>query len=74
MFDSNVEKLRELLLSRSIVGIEKYGCTTDRKDLGLEDWLQHALEECMDQAVYLQAALTSLRQVRIDVDSCLLSK
>ena len=60
--DSNVEAVREMLLQRSVVGLKKYGVTTDREDLGLEDWLQHALEETLDKAVYLQAALTTIRK------------
>jgi len=59
--DTNVEAIRAELLSRSEVGIEKYGVTTDRSDLTLIDWLQHALEESLDHAVYLQAAITKLK-------------
>jgi hypothetical protein len=59
--DKNVESIRAELLSRSKVGIEKYGVTTDRSDLTLIDWLQHALEESLDHAVYLQAAITKLK-------------
>lgn len=60
MTDSNVEKIRAELLSRSKIGIEKYGVTTDRSDLTLIDWLRHALEEALDTAVYLQSAITKL--------------
>lgn len=60
MIDSNVEAIREMLLQRSKVGIAKYGTTTDRGDLGLREWLQHALEESMDNAVYLQAAISKI--------------
>jgi hypothetical protein len=55
--DANVEKNRELLLQRSIAGIKKYGTTTDANPLDLRDWLQHALEEALDMANYLQAAI-----------------
>jgi hypothetical protein len=61
MIDSNVEKIRAQLLSRSEIGISKYGVTTDRDDLSLLDWLQHALEETLDKAVYLQAAISKLK-------------
>jgi hypothetical protein len=54
--DTNVERNRDLLLERSIIGQEKYGCTTEREDLALGDWLQHAIEESLDLANYLQAA------------------
>ncbi|WPH64643.1 hypothetical protein vBPA16c_044 [Pseudomonas phage vB_PaeS_PA16c] len=58
--DKNVEKNRELLLRRSIVGLAKYGVTTDNNPLSLRDWLQHALEETLDLANYLQAAISKL--------------
>ena len=61
IIDTNVEKVRAALLQRSQVGIIKYGVTTDRSDLDLVDWLQHALEETLDKAVYLQAAITKLK-------------
>jgi len=60
MIDSNVEAIRAMLLERSQVGIAKYGTTTDRDDLSLRDWLQHALEETLDKAVYLQAAISKI--------------
>lgn len=49
-----------MLLERSQVGLKKYGVTTDRPDLNLRDWLQHALEETLDKAVYLRAAIRKL--------------
>lgn len=58
--DKNVEKNRELLLQRSIVGLAKYGVTTDNNPLSLRDWLQHALEETLDLANYLQAVISKL--------------
>jgi hypothetical protein len=55
--DANVEAVRTMLLQRSEVGLKKYGVTTMRDDLNLRQWLQHALEEVLDQAVYLRAAI-----------------
>lgn len=63
--DKNVEKNRELLLQRSIVGLAKYGVTTDNNQLSLSDWLQHALEETLDLANYLQAAISKLDKERV---------
>ena len=60
MTDPIVEKNVALLRSRSAVGIAKYGVTLERDDLELIDWLRHALEEVLDQANYLQAAITKL--------------
>jgi hypothetical protein len=43
--------------TRSLLGLQKYGVTLDRKDLTLRDFLQHAYEECLDQAKYLKRAI-----------------
>ena len=58
--DPVVEANRQALLERSNLGIAKYGQMLNRPDLGLRDWLQHALEETLDQANYLQAAIHHL--------------
>lgn len=55
--DKHVEAVREQLLQRSVVGLRKYGVTTERTDLTRKQWLQHALEECMDMAIYLQTLI-----------------
>ena len=53
--DAVVEANRELLLQRSMVGINKYGVTLFNSNLGRRELLQHALEEALDLANYLQA-------------------
>ncbi|HEY9143285.1 MAG TPA: hypothetical protein VIM90_04550 [Arenimonas sp.] len=53
--DANVEAVRTMLIERSVVGLAKYGTTTERKDLSSRDWLQHLQEELLDAAVYVQA-------------------
>ena len=58
--DPIVESVRELLLSRSRVGILKYGKTLADNPLSLREWLVHALEECLDQAVYLRRAIAEM--------------
>lgn len=58
--DPIVEANRQLLLERSAVGIAKYGVMLNRQDLSHRAWLQHALEEALDFANYLQAALQQL--------------
>ena len=63
--DTNVEKNRELLLQRSNAGVVKYGMTTDASPLELRDWLQHALEEALDMANYLQAAISRIDAGRL---------
>ena len=59
-FDPVVEAVRADLLSRSQVGIAKYGTTLERSDLNLRDWLQHAYEEHLDAANYLKRAIIEL--------------
>lgn len=41
-------------------GIAKYGTTVAANPLALCDWLMHAYEECLDQAVYLRRAIDQL--------------
>jgi hypothetical protein len=58
--DNIVEAVRQDLLERSQTGIRKYNTTLDRTDLSLRDWLQHAYEECLDQANYLKRSIIEL--------------
>lgn len=60
MVDPIVEKNRDLLLRRSNAGVAKYATTLSDNPLALRDWLQHALEEALDMANYLQAAISKL--------------
>lgn len=60
VFDGNVESVIQDHRDRVRAGFKKYGVTTERTDLTLRDWLQHAYEECLDQAVYLKRAITGL--------------
>jgi len=55
--DKHVEAVREMLLSRSVVGLNKYGVTTERDDLSKLDWLKNAQEEALDLAVYLETLI-----------------
>ncbi|MGV3663869.1 MAG: hypothetical protein ACO1TE_27100 [Prosthecobacter sp.] len=49
---------------RQEMGIEKYGMTVSENPLSLEQWLQHAYEECLDKAVYLKRAIQKLQEER----------
>ncbi|MBA4285434.1 MAG: hypothetical protein C0434_07875 [Xanthomonadaceae bacterium] len=51
--DRNVEAVRTMLLKRSVVGLQKYGVTTERRDLSLYQWQRHFLQELLDAAIYL---------------------
>lgn len=41
-------------------GVAKYGTTVQDNPLTLREWLQHAYEECLDQAVYLRRAIEEI--------------
>lgn len=53
MVDSIVKEVVNKIKSRSEIGIKKYGTTLDREDLTTEEWLDNAIEECMDLMLYL---------------------
>jgi len=52
--DTVVFKIAMLLKVRSETGIRKYGTTLDRTDLSIKEWIDHAIEESLDHALYLQ--------------------
>lgn len=58
--DAVVEANRKLLLERSNFGVGKYGVTLAASGLSRRALLQHALEEALDLANYLQAELMRL--------------
>ncbi len=45
---------------RQAMGINKYGTTVAQNPLDLREWLQHAYEECLDQAIYLRRAIEEI--------------
>lgn len=45
---------------RQAFGIAKYGQTVANNPLDVRSWLQHAYEECLDQAVYLKRAIAEI--------------
>jgi len=51
--DNNVNQICDEFINRSNHGYKKYGVTTERTDLDLDQWLQHLKEELMDAVVYL---------------------
>lgn len=48
------------IVQRQQRGVAKYGVTVADNPLALRDWLQHAYEECLDQAVYLRRAMQAM--------------
>jgi len=50
----------QLIAERQMQGIRKYGTTVSNNPLPLRAWLRHALEETLDNAIYLQRAIEEL--------------
>jgi len=45
---------------RQARGLVKYGTTVADNPLVLREWLQHAYEECLDQAIYLRRIMEEI--------------
>lgn len=52
--------LAQMLLDRQALGVRKYGVTVAGNPLTHRQWLQHALEEALDLAVYLRRAIAEI--------------
>lgn len=48
------------IAKRQAHGIAKYGQTVADNPLSLREWLQHALEETLDLAIYLKRAIVEI--------------
>lgn len=48
------------IAARQAKGLAKYGVTVANNPLKLKSWLQHAYEECLDQAIYLKRAMREM--------------
>jgi hypothetical protein len=52
--DPIIEKVVDQLVSRSDVGLKKYGVTLDGDTGDITTWLQHLQEELLDAANYIE--------------------
>lgn len=50
------------ITERQALGIAKYKTTVADNPLSLRAWLQHAYEECLDQAIYLRRAISEIEK------------
>jgi dihydrofolate reductase len=60
------DKVIEQIRARQAAGALKYGTTMRRDDLSVGDWLQHAKEEMLDAAIYLQKLQEVQAQLKTD--------
>ncbi len=49
-----------MISERQEKGVSKYGTTVAENPLSLREWLQHAMEEALDQAIYLARAIEEI--------------
>lgn len=57
------ERIIDQIRARQAAGAVKYGTTMRRDDLSVGDWMQHAKEEMLDAAIYLQKLQANLQDV-----------
>ena len=62
--DSIVQTIIERFVERAKFGEKKYGTNLDRNDLSLEDWLEHSIQEKLDDILYMQKALKEIQDGR----------
>ena len=62
--DSVVDSIIDKFIERATVGKAKYGIDLDRNDLSLEDWLEHSIQEKMDDILYMQKTLKVVRETK----------
>jgi len=73
--DSIVDGVIDQLVHRHRIGKSKYGTDMDRQDLEITDWLQHSIEEKLDDIVYMQKILEefkkleeSVKKMQVDIE------
>lgn len=65
--DNNVNEICHEFINRSIHGFNKYGVTTERTDLELDQWIQHLKEELMDAVVYIHRIQHEMKEKQDDL-------
>ena len=60
----------EDIAARQRLGINKYGTTVADNQLSLHEWLQHAYEEALDQAIYLKRAMAEISNQKMLCSGC----
>ena len=63
--DSIIYEVAKLMRMRSQKGKDTYGTTMDRTDLKFDDWLDHAIEEALDLAIYLTKIRKEFEGLRV---------
>jgi Na+/phosphate symporter len=59
--DPIVQAVIDKHIARSKQGMETYGVSMERKDLSTLEWLEHAQQEMMDAAIYLEKIIWQMK-------------
>ena len=62
--DSIVDSIIDKFVERATFGKQKYNTDLDRTDLSLEEWLEHSIQEKLDDILYMQKSLQVLREAK----------
>lgn len=65
--DSIVHQVILNFTNRAEVGFKKYNKNMDRDDLSLIEWIDHSIEEKMDDIIYMQKIKSELIKNKIDL-------
>ena len=71
--DKHIYSVISKIKSLSETGLNKYGVTLERDDLTLVDWLNHAQQEAMDLANYLEVIISTMTD-KTTIDAIALMK
>lgn len=67
--DSIVHSVILNFTKRAELGFKKYNKNMDRKDLTLIEWLEHSIEEKMDDIIYMQKIKSELIRQNINLQT-----
>lgn len=65
---TTTDKLCALIRKRHKLGLKKYKVTVDRTDLTAEQWLQHSIEERIDDLQYMMRANVEIAKLRKEIE------
>tara|TARA_B110001450_G_scaffold246695_1_gene260983 strand:+ start:575 stop:808 length:234 start_codon:yes stop_codon:yes gene_type:complete len=63
--DSIIQNVILKFTSRAEIGFEKYKKNMDRNDLTIVEWIEHSIEEKMDDIIYMQKIKSELLKQNI---------
>jgi hypothetical protein len=65
--DSIVKTVILNFTNRAEIGFKKYNKNMDRDDLSLIEWIDHSIEEKMDDILYMQKIKSEIIKNKLDI-------